>query len=383
MSKIRFAFLFLILAGFVSCTGNRQAKVDLELEGAVDSVAVTVSKLSVNKVYVLDTLYTESGSVSYSMEIGEGAPEFVYMTAPGYGSLSFILLPGDRVKASVSADGNKVITGSPESLKLQEVDADIAAFSHRFDSLAVELDNAMAKGDITAEKEIKTEMGRTFVKRKQDAIRYIFGNIKSLSVIPVLYQKTANGLSIFSEPTDALLMEKVYDSLKTVYPASPYLISLADEVSVRKNVMEFINRSQDAKEVDFPEIALSDINGKMQSLSSLKGKVIALVFWTMENEAQRQFNVYLKSLYDKYSSKGFEIYQVSLDSNKTSWAMQVKEQALPWINVCDPSSGASAAAMLYNVRTLPAMYLIGKDGQIVAKDLFDERLEGEIRRQLQ
>lgn len=382
MVKVKYAFLLIPFMVFGSCAGNRQAKVDMELTGAADSTAVIVSKLSMNRLLVLDTLYTESGKVTYRMEVGKDAPEFVYMTAPGRENVSLILQEGDRINVSVPAGGSPVITGSPESLKLQEADAEIAAFNRRFDSLTVVLDNAMANGDASLVQNLKVELGRAFVKRKQEAIRYIFSNFRSMSVIPVLYQKTSSGISIFSEATDALLMEKVYDSLKAVYPSSPYLVSLADEVAVRKNVMEFINRSQNAEEVDFPEIALSDINGETRTLSSLKGKVIALIFWTIENEAQRQYNVYLKSLYEKYSRQGFEIYQVSLDTNKTSWAMQVKEQNLPWINVCDPASGASAAAMLYNVRTLPAMYLIGKDGQIVAKDLFDQRLEGEIRRQL-
>ena len=178
-------------------------------------------------------------------------------------------------------------------------------------------------------------------------------------------------------------MERVYDTLKTVYPASPYLVSLADEVSLRRNALEMQNRIAAAEEVDFPEIVLSDVNGRQQSLTSLKGKVIVLMFWDASNVEQRVYNSDLKILYDRYHDRGLEIYQVGLNSDKTAWAMQVKEQGLPWISVCDPSAGTSVAAMLYNVSKLPAMYIISRDGSIQSRDVFDMNLlQTEIQRLL-
>ena len=88
-------------------------------------------------------------------------------------------------------------------------------------------------------------------------------------------------------------------------------------------------------------------------------------------------------MYDKYHGRGLEIYQVALNTDKTAWAMQVKEQGLPWISVCDPAAGASTGALLYNVTQLPAMYVISREGNIESKDVFDMRLlESEVRRLL-
>lgn len=75
------------------------------------------------------------------------------------------------------------------------------------------------------------------------------------------------------------------------------------------------------------------------------------------------FNV-LKPLYNNYSSKGFEIYAVSLDTDKTAWANIVRNQNLPWVNVCDGLGVNSTAVSLYNVSKVPMVYFI-KDGELL------------------
>ena len=47
---------------------------------------------------------------------------------------------------------------------------------------------------------------------------------------------------------------------------------------------------------------------------------------------------------------------------------------LPWISVSDLRGSASAALRLYNVQRLPANFLIDRDGNIVAKDLYGNSL---------
>ena len=344
-----------------------------------------VSRLAMNEIQVLDTVYTSNGKVTCGVPVYAGSPEFIYLSYGNGENVSLLLQ--NREKVSVTADwaapGKVEIRGSEESVLMQEVDSVIKAFNAEFDRMASELAEAEERGGQAEVTRLKRELGSVYVKCKQNAIKYVYSHPKSMSVIPVLYMKTSGGLPVFSQTTDAILMERVYDSLKTVYPASPYLVSLADEVSLRLNAMEIQNRMAAAEAVDFPEIVLNDVNGQQQSLTALKGKVIILMFWDASNVEQRVYNTDLKILYERYHSRGLEIYQVGLNSDKTAWAMQVKEQKLPWISVCDPSAGASVGAMLYNVTQLPAMYVISRDGSIQSKDVFDmRRLEMEIGRLL-
>ena len=344
-----------------------------------------VSRLAMNEMQVLDTVYTSKGKVAYKVTVYPDSPEFVYLTYGQGGNVPLLLQDRDRVNVTADwSDLSKVsVEGSEESVLMQEVDSVIKAFNAEFDRLASELAEAEERGGQAEVTRLKRELGSLYVKCKQNAIKYVYSHPKSMSVIPMLYLKTSGGLPVFSQTTDAILMERVYDSLKTVYPASPYLVSLADEVSLRLNAMEIQNRMAAAEAVDFPEIVLNDVNGQQQSLTALKGKVIILMFWDASNVEQRVYNTDLKILYERYHRRGLEIYQVGLNSDKTAWAMQVKEQELPWISVCDPAAGASVGALLYNVTQLPAMYVISRDGSIQSKDVFDmRRLEMEIGRLL-
>ena len=375
-----------LFAALITTCGNRDtARISLTVKGAPDSTEVVVSRLAMNEIQVLDTVYTSNGKVTCGVPVYAGSPEFIYLSYGNGENVSLLLQ--NREKVSVTADwaapGKVEIRGSEESVLMQEVDSVIKAFNAEFDRMASELAEAEERGGQAEVTRLKRELGSVYVKCKQNAIKYVYSHPKSMSVIPVLYMKTSGGLPVFSQTTDAILMERVYDSLKTVYPASPYLVSLADEVSLRLNAMEIQNRMAAAEAVDFPEIVLNDVNGQQQSLTALKGKVIILMFWDASNVEQRVYNTDLKILYERYHSRGLEIYQVGLNSDKTAWAMQVKEQKLPWISVCDPSAGASVGAMLYNVTQLPAMYIISRDGNIESKDIFDmRRLEMEIGRLL-
>ena len=374
----------LFTALIATCGRRDEARISLTVKGAPDSTEVVVSRLAMNEIQVLDTLYTSQGKASCEVSVYAGSPEFIYLS---YGDGQTVpLLLQDRDRVSVTASWNSAgatVEGSEESLLMQEVDSVINAFKAAFDAGTTELLAAEESGDQAEVSRLKRELGALYVRCKQDAIKYIYAHPKSMSVIPVLYMRTSDGLPVFSQATDALIMERVYDSLRTVYPASPYLVSLADEVSLRFNALEIQNRMASAEEVDFPEIVLSDVNGRQQSLTALRGKVVILMFWDASNVEQRVYNSDLKILYDKYRGRGLEIYQVGLNSDKTAWAMQVKEQELPWISVCDPAAGASVSAMLYNVTQLPAMYVISRDGSIESKNVFDMRaLESEISRLL-
>ena len=367
------------------CGSRNEARIDLTVKGAPDSTMVVVSRLALNEMQVLDTVYTIGEEAECRVTVNPGSPEFIYLTYGNDGSVSLLLQDMDRVRVSAGwSDTLDVsVDGSEESVLMQEVDRGIRAFNYKFDSLFTEMSSADAEGDVDRSSALRRELGLLYVRRKQDALHYVLQHQRSMTVIPVLYQVAPNGQWIFSEATDALVMEQVYDTLHSIYPVSPYLAALADEVQSRRNAMNMGNILSDAEEVDFPEIVLADVNGEERSLTSLKGKVIVLYFWDPSVVEQRIFNVGLKEVYESYGSRGFEIYQVALTPDKTAWAMQVKEQELPWISVCDPSGASSTAAMMYNVSQLPAMFVISRDGEITARDLFETEMLGqEVRRLL-
>ena len=203
----------------------------------------------------------------------------------------------------------------------------------------------------------------------------------SLSNITMLYQKFNDELPLFGDVHDLVYFRSIYDSLKVVYPNSKYVRALSDEVNKYQKAFEFNNKLTQAGELAFPELSLPDINGKSRKLSELLGKPFILIFWTSSIDQQKMFNHDLKELYAKYNPKGLEIYQVSADVDKIQWATVVKEQALPWISLCDGLGTASVALNTYAIEQLPTLILFDKEGNVVAKNIFDKaKLDRELSR---
>ncbi|MBQ2194293.1 MAG: TlpA family protein disulfide reductase, partial [Bacteroidales bacterium] len=155
-----------------------------------------------------------------------------------------------------------------------------------------------------------------------------------------------------------------------------------DEIDNRARNLELANRFSEASLISFPELALPDVEGNIRILSELEGGVIILSFWSVGQEEHKMFNVELAELYRKYHDRGLEVYQVSLDIDKPSWAATVKNQAMPWISVNDGLGLDSPAVIAYNIDHVPSMFVIDREGGIAATDLFDQDALDQLIRKL-
>lgn len=127
------------------------------------------------------------------------------------------------------------------------------------------------------------------------------------------------------------------------------------------------------------DIVLEDPDGKPIKLSSLKGKVVLLDFWASWCKPCRMENPNVVKVYNKYKDKGFTVFSVSLDNDRKNWLAAIEKDQLTWPSHCSDLKGwSSAGAKIYNVSSIPAAYLIDKDGKIVAKSLRGEALEEKV-----
>ena len=119
-----------------------------------------------------------------------------------------------------------------------------------------------------------------------------------------------------------------------------------------------ISEGTQAKNINLP-----NVNNESIALSSLKGKVVLLDFWASWCRPCRQTVPGLKKLYSQYHDKGFEIYGVSLDENKTAWKTAIEQDQSTWIHVNDNSGDI---ANQWNITYIPTTFLLDKKGKILA-----------------
>jgi len=118
--------------------------------------------------------------------------------------------------------------------------------------------------------------------------------------------------------------------------------------------------------------------GELVSLASLKGKVTIIDFWASWCRPCRIENPNLVRLYKRMHDKGLEIVGVSLDKNQSSWARAIEDDGLSWNHVSNLKYWQDPIALLYGVRSIPAAFVLNKDGVIVAKNLRGAQLDAKI-----
>jgi peroxiredoxin len=382
MKKIFFATLLIV--SVLSCSGPDSIKIKGTVEGADEGVLV-LKKLEVSAQRVVDSLdYKENGSFSANIDPGdETTPNFYYLYYNDNKIASLLLYPGDRVEVVTDTSGvNPRTSGSEESHMLSEVEKRLTQANIRFDSLMTLMTAATQSGDQERASELNYELGKLYVKQKQWAIKHVYEHPRAISNVLLLFHRFTPELPLFADVKDVLLLRRAHDSLSLVMPGSPYLQKIYAQIEEREKSELFNSKILAASQTGFPELKLPDTKAQERSLSALEGNVVLLTFWSVTEAEQRMLNQEYLSLYRKYNQRGFEIYQVSLDTDKTAWATTVKEQQLPWINVCDGLGAGSISVRTYNITGLPSNYLIDKEGNVVAKDIYGNELEREVSKLL-
>lgn len=163
------------------------------------------------------------------------------------------------------------------------------------------------------------------------------------------------------------------------------LIKGMDKYSENEHIKNFINRFERHKKLKIgaiaPEISLKNTKGSYVKLSSLKGNYVLIDFWASWCGPCRRESPNIVKIYNKYHSKGFEIYSVSLDKSDANWKKAITEDKLgKWTHVSDLKGWKSEGGKIYNVSSIPYTVLLDKKGKIIAKDLRGNALEMELKK---
>lgn len=204
-----------------------------------------------------------------------------------------------------------------------------------------------------------------------------------------------NGQMLFNPQSDrqdakcfaavATQMDMLYpDAVRTTHLRNVALKGMAKTSPSRNNaasaeaIQQFENLIVETGLID---IELPDWQGRIQKLSDQKGKVILLDFTAYKTDYSPNYNLMLRTLYNKYANQGFNIYQVSVDSDESYWVNTASN--LPWICVYDEESVYSTYLRSYNVQQLPAVFLIDRDGNITDRPEKTDELDSKIAKLLE
>ncbi len=377
--KMRYFVVFVMVAALAGCRNN-SVTMSGKLEKPEPGEYIVLSEILGTSLKAVDSVKLESdGKFEFKRDIK--IPTFFLLRTSRESFITLLMAPGEKLVLNADFYALNMpasVTGSAGTEKMIEYNKVLKSTIDKLNGLreiynqnadSKELPKLIATLDSTAQSYVK-ELN-LYTKN------YIDQNITSLVSLVALYQVVAGNTTVLNPVDDLAWFVKVDSSMMKLYPSSEPVKSLHEQVlaiveSARnKNGAEVLNPAGS----DVPDIALPSPTGEIIKLSSTRGKYVLLDFWAAWCGPCRRENPNLLRAYNTYKSKGFQIYQVSLDKNKEEWTKGIEQDMLgQWIHVSDLKYWNSSVVQLYKIESIPHNLLLDRDGKVIATDLRGERL---------
>ena len=131
-----------------------------------------------------------------------------------------------------------------------------------------------------------------------------------------------------------------------------------------------------------PELGLTDLQGAKHDLASYRGKVVLVNFWATWCEPCRLEMPSIERLRSRFAGQPFAALAVNLDEPEARVRRFLQQTPMDLPILLDPNKAASRR---WDVRVLPATYIVAPDGRVRYRaigelDWNDEKVAGVVSR---
>jgi thiol-disulfide isomerase/thioredoxin len=130
------------------------------------------------------------------------------------------------------------------------------------------------------------------------------------------------------------------------------------------------------------ELAGRTLDAAGFDMAQVRGKVVVVYYWASWNQSPADDLGKLKKLVQEYGSKGLEVVCVNCDSTEAEARALLGRSPAPGVCVRADGGLESSHAMDYGVLALPHLFLVGKDGKVVSRNVQLLNLEDEVKKLL-
>lgn len=363
------AFISIIsCAQQVNSEESQETREPITLSGTVKNPQadgnVTLEEVFIysREIETIDTIDVQEDG-TFSLQLDTERPGFYRINYYGKQYVSMVL---DQDDVTVNADGDSPkgyyeVQGSRDTEYLREITGIMQGLQEQSQDLNRQFMEARNSND----QQKMMNLQEDFKEMEQRSRAKIKSTIDSMgtSLSALL------AVSYLDQDRDFPFIQKIAGKFEKAYPDAYYTETFLSEV----NQMQKLAVGSEA-----PNIELPNPEGDTLALYSLQGDYVLIDFWAAWCRPCRMENPNVVRMYNKYKEKGFEIYGVSLDRNREDWVKAIEKDGLTWKHVSDLKYFNSEAASLYNVQAIPATYLIGPEGKILAKNLRGAALEAKL-----
>jgi Thiol-disulfide isomerase and thioredoxins len=382
MNKKLIFYLLIVLVS-AACKNNSVSISGTIINPAIDSY-IYLDELKGDGLKPVDSIkVTSEGSFRFKKDVTQ--PSFYLLKSNNNDFLTMLLEPGEKITLKVKRDSLNEpvsITGSKGTELMAEYNKNLQATIKKMTGLHNIYEQNSDKPDLPKLIESLDSLANIYLNEINIYTKkYIDDNLTSLVSLVALYQQVAPSVYVMNPAKDMKYFLKVDSSMFSLYPTYEPVVSLHEQVKELAAKVNGDSVASPASEsgVVAPDISLPTPEGDTIKLSSTRGSIVLLDFWASWCTPCRKENPNLVTVYNMYHKKGFQIYQVSLDKTRDAWLKGIQDDHLDkWIQVSDIQYWNSIVVPLYKIESIPANYLLDKEGHIIASNLRGERLQTKL-----
>jgi peroxiredoxin len=279
----------------------------------------------------------------------------------------FLVIP-DRQKIEMDVDwtnANQYSTNSAGSISFKNL---LAGFNARLEGIDSLKNLIIAKGEVMDSARVSME--NQFREYATAAGSYLLAYADSTASPAVAMYALGMSQNLVSPEQ----VKPVMEGLAKRFEKYPRITKLATDFNLaltRPSQGDMVGK-------EAPDFELPDVNGKMMSLKSLRGKFVLVDFWASWCKPCRNENPNVVSAYQQFKDKNFTILGVSLDKEKEGWVKAIADDQLTWSHVSDLKFWDSKVVPLYGIEGIPFNVLLDPEGKVIAKDLRGSELHAKL-----
>jgi peroxiredoxin len=311
-----------------------------------------------------DTAYADKdGKFTFTGSVAEPTPASLVVVSTGQDlqSPTILFLEKGTITIGGTTEGIKslTVTGGASNKDNNTIQNILKSYYQQMKPLGDSLQAKMANKDTANTQPLEARYMQLEQNQNADVLNFIQSNAKS-------YVAAFYAYLFFNNSNNTVAIDGVYSKLDKSIQSS-YFGTKLKEISDHIKAADVIGKPA----TDF---TLQTPDNQSVSLSSLKGKYVLVDFWASWCGPCRKENPNVVKAFNQFKDKNFTVLGVSLDEDKTAWQAAITKDKLTWTHVSDLKGWQSSVAALYHVESIPANFLLDKDGKIVAKDLRGEDL---------
>lgn len=366
---MRNIFIGLFAVLFIACSQKVEQK-GFSIKGKIKNLGT--NSISVQELTSKGLIFIDSSTVgadgSFELNGVVAEPTFCIIQTPK-GAAVMVLDSNAEMILNINADEPEAFTvvGSPETEKLKQ----LLQVNNKYMELVKAIENKFASyGDQVPPVSVQNQIRQQYDSLMQARVTEMQQMILTIDNSLVPYFAT----NFLMPQADFEFFKQVDSRLYGKYTKSKYAQELHQKVErLAKTAIGSVA----------PDIVLQDPFGKTVSLSSLRGKIVLVDFWASWCKPCREESPNVVAAYNRFKSKGFEVFSVSLDDNREAWQKAINDDKLLWTHVSDLMKWNSSVVSLYNIDAIPFTLLVDGEGKILAKNLRGEALSKKLAEVLQ